>query len=80
MTNWEVLSHILFFHLLLTSKKNYAIQYDIVILENYIHVIDCKHFDLKKKKGETRVHILPSFKLNGLSLFQLQKVREVFWI
>lgn len=72
-----MLSHILFFYLLLTSKKNYVIQYDIVILENYIQVIDCKHFD---KKGERRTHMLPSFNLNWLSIFELQKVRKVFWI
>lgn len=47
-------------------------------MQNYTQVIDCKHFDLKK--GETRVHILPSFKLSGLSLFELQKVRKVFRI
>lgn len=47
-------------------------------MQNYIQVIDCKHFDLKR--GETRAHILPGFKLSGLSLFELQKVRKVFWI
>lgn len=72
-----MLSHILFFHLHLPSKKTYVIEYGIVILENYVQVIDCKHFD---KQEERRAHMLPSFNLNWLSLFELQKVRKVFWI
>lgn len=53
-----MLSHIGFFHLLLTSKENYAIQYDIIFLENYIQMIDYKCLIEKEKQGFTFYQVL----------------------
>lgn len=53
-----MLSHIGSFHLLLTSKENYAIQYDIIFLENYIQMIDYKCLIEKEKQGFTFYQVL----------------------